>query len=82
MPRESAADKAARYLVEGRLQVVSVDDERIVARCRGSGTIYDCGLDAGGWHCACPARTDRCAHLRALRRVTVVSNAARWRSAS
>lgn len=73
MSRESAFSKARRYLTEGRLLVVAVDQDRISALCRGDGRIYSLGLDPRGWHCDCPAVTDQCAHLRALRLVTVIN---------
>lgn len=69
--RESAFNKAKRYLVEGRLLVVTVDENRIAALCRGDGRLYSLGLDPRGWHCDCLAQTDQCAHLRALRLVTI-----------
>jgi uncharacterized Zn finger protein len=72
MARESAAAKGRRYAVEGRLVILRVSDDEIVARCRGDGALYDLGWDPGRrWHCSCPARTDRCAHLTALRLVTI-----------
>lgn len=69
--RESAFLKARRYLTEGRLLVVEVRQDRISALCRGDGAVYSLEFDPHGWHCDCPARTDQCAHLRALRLVTV-----------
>ena len=66
-PRESAAVKGRRYLVEGRLVVRAVDQRAgsVRAVCRGDGAIYAVGRDGGGWFCSCPAR-GRCAHLVAL----------------
>ena len=72
--RENAFSKARRYLTEGRLLVVAVDENRIAGLCKGDGQIYNLGLDPRGWHCDCPALTDQCAHLRALRLVTVVNS--------
>lgn len=72
--RESAHDKGRRYLTEGRLTVRQVDRSGVVAFVRGdSGLVYraEWSPDLGGWLCNCPARTDRCAHLVALRLVTV-----------
>jgi hypothetical protein len=70
--RESAAAKAARYLAEARLIVTAVDGDHVAAWCRGDGEVYHCGHEPGrGWHCTCPARTDGCAHLAALRLVTI-----------
>jgi hypothetical protein len=72
MSRESAAVKAARYVGEARLIVTVVDGDRVQATCRGDGEVYRLGHEPGrGWWCSCPARTDRCAHLAALRLVTV-----------
>jgi hypothetical protein len=76
--RESAALKARRYLTEGRLVVHEVDEDAGVVRasCRGNGAVYTCGRDSRGWwFCNCPARSDRCAHLEALRLVTALGSA-------
>lgn len=68
---ESVAEKASRYLIEGRLLVDRVDERGIVARCRGGGAMYELGYDARRqWHCSCPARGRHCAHLLALQLVT------------
>lgn len=73
MPRENAHDKARRYLKEGRLTVHQVDDDLIVASCRGdTAAVYRCVWEPVGWSCSCPAVTDRCSHLRALRLVVLV----------
>ena len=72
---ENAAAKGRRYLTEGRLQVWAVTGRRIAAVCRGDGAIYHPGYDAGRWYCDCPAKTDRCAHLVALRLVTTAPSA-------
>lgn len=72
MTRETVATKAARYVCEGRLVVTSVIGDEVRAICRGDGQLYHCGHEPGrGWHCDCPARGDRCAHLAALRLVTI-----------
>lgn len=66
--RENAQEKGRRLLVAGRLRVLRVDGDLIVATCRGdSGGIYDLGFDPGNrqWRCTCPART-ACSHLHAL----------------
>jgi uncharacterized Zn finger protein len=81
MPRENAAQKARRYLAEGRLQVIEVRPERIAALCRGDGATYRLSWHRGRWSCTCPALTDRCAHLAALRLVTdapVPTAVGRW----
>ena len=74
--RESAETKARRYLAEGRLEVVLVADDEIEATCRGDGAAYLLGWH-GAWHCSCPARTDRCAHLVALRLVVLAGPSTR-----
>jgi uncharacterized Zn finger protein len=70
--RETALAKAERYLAEGRLIVTEVNGDHVTAVCRGNGQVYRLDHTPGrGWHCSCPVRTDRCAHLAALRLVTV-----------
>jgi uncharacterized Zn finger protein len=72
--RESAAVKGRRYLVEGRLRVERVENDLVVASCRGdSGETYKLVYDPGRkqWRCSCPART-RCSHLAALQLVTAL----------
>lgn len=77
MPRETIEQKAKRLLAEGRLTVLVVNPEVVVARCKGdSGAEYMLGWDKQhlNWICSCPANTDfhrKCAHLRALWLVTV-----------
>jgi uncharacterized Zn finger protein len=74
MTRETTVAKSVRYLAEGRLTVVRVVGDEVRALARGGGQLYRCGHVAGkggGWFCTCPARTDRCAHLEALRLVTI-----------
>jgi uncharacterized Zn finger protein len=58
-------------LLEGRVRILRVDGDLIVAECRGdSGAIYEI-THAARWSCTCPARTD-CSHLRAVWRVVAV----------
>jgi uncharacterized Zn finger protein len=67
-------DKGARLLTSGRLRVVKVDGNLIVAECRGdSGEVYKLGHDRRRmqYRCTCPARGP-CAHLTALWLVTAV----------
>lgn len=67
--------KAERLLIDGRLIVERVSDGWIVAHCRGdSGVVYALGYDPlkKEWRCQCPARVT-CAHLKALRLVTVIA---------
>lgn len=73
--RENAKDKGLRLLASGRLRVLRVDGDVIVAECRGdSGQVYSLGHDparAPHWRCTCPAKT-ACSHLHALWLVTAV----------
>jgi hypothetical protein len=71
---EDAATKARRYLCEARVRVLYCDEEAgaIEAEVRGDGRIYTAGRDYEGWHCGCMARTEGCAHLRALRLISVL----------
>jgi len=72
MTRESVPEKAARYLREGRLVVTAVSGDYVAALARGDGAIHQLGHEPGrGWWCSCPVRSDRCAHLAALRSVTI-----------
>lgn len=66
---EGSPAKARRYLLEGRLRVAAISSNAISATCRGDGETYKVGYVEHSWYCTCPARTDQCAHLRALRLV-------------
>ena len=81
--RESAATKAARYLSQGRVLLTRVGPDRVDALVRGDSAIHAAGYRDGGWSCTCPARTDRCSHLRALRLTTAVDlpRGAPWETA-
>jgi uncharacterized Zn finger protein len=69
--RENSHAKGRRYLGEGRLTVLHVDNELVRASCKGAGAVYDCGwTPMFGWSCSCEAR-GRCSHLVALMSVTV-----------
>ena len=72
MPRESAAEKGRTYLTEGRLIVTGLSTVHVSATCRGDGALYRLGYVHGHWSCDCPARTDQCSHLVALRLVVAV----------
>jgi hypothetical protein len=76
MTRENAAGKGRRYLIEGRLTIRSFSrTEGVVAIVRGdSGLVYRAEWHPDlGWLCNCLARTDQCAHLVALRLITVAN---------
>jgi len=77
MARESAQVKGLRYLVEHRLLIGEVTADRVRATVRGSGEVYRLGFEGGRWFCGCPARTNGCSHLHALRAVTVVPRSPR-----
>lgn len=68
--KETLAEKARRYLTEGRLTIEFVDGERILASCRGTDDVYEVGYRPGGWYCTCPSFTG-CSHLTALQLVCV-----------
>lgn len=68
--RESASTKARRYLTEGRISLTDVTPDRVRGLVRGDGAIYKAGYQYGQWTCDCPAVTDQCSHLRALRLIT------------
>jgi hypothetical protein len=70
--RETAATKASRYLVEGRLVVTAVQQGKVTSSCRGDGHIWLQAYSNGVWRCTCPVVTDQCSHLLALRRVVAV----------
>lgn len=47
--RESAAEKARRYLTEGRLTIHEVTWDTIRATCRGSGAVWHPMWRHDGW---------------------------------
>lgn len=69
--REDAASKGRRYLTEGRLTIDAVTTDRVHAIAKGDGHQHDLGHKRGRWYCDCPARTDQCSHLVALRLVVI-----------
>jgi uncharacterized Zn finger protein len=70
--RENARTKAQRYLSEGRVIIESVTGDEVRARVRGDGAIYTSGYSAGVWSCDCPALSDGCCHLKALRLISAI----------
>ncbi len=66
--RESAAVKAGRYLLEGRVVVELAAPGVFVATVRGAGDVHLVEFGRGGWSCTCPAR-GLCAHLVAAHRI-------------
>jgi uncharacterized Zn finger protein len=63
--RETADEKARRYLVEGRLTLVRVTPNTAAAVVRGGGAVHHVNASPDGWSCTCPAR-GRCSHQLAL----------------
>lgn len=72
MPRENARSKADRLLLEGRVVILEAGRYGVMARIRGEGAIHTARFQFGTWDCTCPARTDQCSHLIAVRRVVAV----------
>lgn len=73
MSRETVADKAERYLLEGRIVLEEVTRHGITATVRGEGARYRTTW-AGVWSCTCPhqARSTDCSHIAACKRVVAV----------
>ncbi len=72
--RESAHTKGRRLLVEGRIRVLSANEDNgyVLAEVRGdSARIYTVTYDDGRWACSCPTR-GVCSHVRAVMLVVVV----------
>jgi uncharacterized Zn finger protein len=67
--RETVAEKARRYLTEGRVIVTDARPGQVSAVIRGDGAVWLTGYRSGTWTCSCPNRTD-CTHRRALRLIT------------
>ena len=72
MAREDASAKARRYLGEGRVILDHVSEGSVRGHIRGDAHIWKAVYDEGAWFCNCPARSDQCAHLQALRLVVAV----------
>ena len=75
--RESAHIKSRRLLTEGRIRVVTAneDDGHVTAEVRGdSARIYTVTFEAGdgGWGCDCPTR-GLCSHIRAVMLIVVTA---------
>jgi uncharacterized Zn finger protein len=73
--REDASEKARRLLSSGRVTVVSVEEQQIVAIVRGdSAELYSVRWRPGSWSCTCQALS-RCSHVRAVQLVTLPTEA-------
>jgi uncharacterized Zn finger protein len=70
--RENARTKARRLLVEGRIEIVRLDEQGCLALVRGdSGEIRSVRFERGAWTCDCPA-PGYCSHAMACALVVVV----------
>lgn len=65
--RESAAAKAIRLLISGRVRVRVVHAGRVYAEVRGdSGKVHSVTFTKSRWRCSCDAGASRCSHARAV----------------
>jgi uncharacterized Zn finger protein len=72
MPREDARTKARRLLVEGRIEIVRLDEHGCLALVRGdSSEIRTARFERGAWSCDCPA-LGYCSHAMACALVVAV----------
>jgi uncharacterized Zn finger protein len=71
--RESAHTKGRRLLVEGRVRILSANEDQgyVSAEVRGdSARIYIVTFEAEGWRCDCPT-LGVCSHQKAVQLVVV-----------
>ena len=74
MTRENAAGKARRYLLEGRVVLLTVTTDTVAAVVRGDAALHRVDHDPRrGWRCSCPA-IGRCSHLLAVGLVVAVGS--------
>ena len=67
---ESIEAKAARYLAEGRVTILSVSADYIEATVQGSAEeAYEVKFTGHAWVCSCEAQTWRCSHVVAVQMV-------------
>jgi hypothetical protein len=71
--RENPRAKALRYLCEGRVRILTCNEDEgiVLADVRGNGASYAVVHDSEGWSCDCEARGE-CCHVLALRQVVVL----------
>jgi uncharacterized Zn finger protein len=73
--RENVTAKAVRILTEGRISVIRVDPDGVLALVRGdTAAIYTVTFNGTRWDCTCPA-LGRCSHAFAVQRVVVTEGA-------
>jgi hypothetical protein len=69
--RENSSAKARRLLWEGRVAIVRVGPDGVLAAVKGdTAGVYTVKLVAGYWSCTCPA-LGPCSHAKAVQLVTV-----------
>lgn len=69
--RESAYDKATRYLAEHDHASLEAGRHGIAAKVRGEGHVYVTRW-LGDWTCSCENPRPTCSHIAAVKRVTAV----------
>lgn len=77
MSRLSPEQKAVAYLTEGKVKVVdhSLTEGRAEVEVYGTAeepyvVRFAMVSNIGSWHCTCPAKSDRCAHLIAVKLIS------------
>jgi uncharacterized Zn finger protein len=70
--RETAAAKASRYLLEGRVVVDTAGPAQFAATVHGSSGQHLVTYVRGGWSCTCPC-LGRCSHLLAAYLIAAAS---------
>jgi hypothetical protein len=73
MTRETVDAKARRLLAEGRVLIVRVRLDFVIAIVQGDSDSYDVRHDPSGWSCSCPVRRPECSHIAAVRLVTTAT---------
>ncbi|HEY1701190.1 MAG TPA: hypothetical protein VGG75_15910 [Trebonia sp.] len=68
---ESVTNKAHRLLTSGRVLIVRVRLDLIIAIVQGDTGSHDVRHDPSGWSCSCAAKRANCSHITAVKLVTV-----------
>jgi hypothetical protein len=70
--RETIAEKARRYLCEGRVRVLECheDDGTALIDVHGSNGSYTVTFERDHWRCDCPTRRGSCSHREAAKLIT------------
>lgn len=70
MSENKITEKAKLYLASGQVKVVKHSAKEALIEVQGSDPQpYDVAFN-GFWHCNCPARVDRCAHIVAAQLIS------------